>query len=145
LWVQVSQDASKSLGLFNAHWFTRLLDTQGPMNGERGTIVSDPAQSASNTAVTSLDRSSAIVEWGEAIDVPILYRRETELATLELWILIDRCWVVALLGLGGIGKTSLAGVCQTTAQMGCSACRSSARRCYASCTVISSKYSRRRT
>jgi hypothetical protein len=48
------------------------------------------------------------VDWGEAIDVPALYGREAELATLQLWVLTDHCRVIALLGLGGIGKTSLA-------------------------------------
>jgi WD40 repeat protein len=108
LWAQVNEDAGKRLGLFNAHWFARLLDTQGTMNGEHSTIVSEPAQDASNMVASSLHRPTAVVDWGEAIDVPILYGRETELATLEPWVLTDRCRVVALLGLGGIGKTSLA-------------------------------------
>ncbi len=33
---------------------------------------------------------------------------KAELATLQQWVLADRCRVVALLGMGGIGKTSLA-------------------------------------
>src|SRR5262249_51223026 len=45
---------------------------------------------------------------GEAIDVPMLYGREAELTQLQQWVLADRCRVVMLLGLGGIGKTSLA-------------------------------------
>ncbi len=47
-------------------------------------------------------------DWGEAIDVPALYGREAELATLQQWVLTERCRTVALLGLGGMGKTSLA-------------------------------------
>ncbi|HEU5102943.1 MAG TPA: NACHT domain-containing protein, partial [Roseiflexaceae bacterium] len=52
--------------------------------------------------------AQSLIDWGEAIDVPALYGRDTELASLATWALADRCWVIALLGLGGIGKTSLA-------------------------------------
>ncbi|MBD1879553.1 NB-ARC domain-containing protein [Coleofasciculus sp. FACHB-T130] len=46
-------------------------------------------------------------EWGEAVDVSLFYGRTAELATLEHWIVSDRCRLVALLGMGGIGKTAL--------------------------------------
>lgn len=46
-------------------------------------------------------------DWGEAIDVDIFYGRQKELAQLEEWIVTDRCRLVALLGMGGIGKTAL--------------------------------------
>lgn len=46
-------------------------------------------------------------DWGEAPDIPVFYGRHEELTTLEQWIVRDRCRLVALLGMGGIGKTAL--------------------------------------
>src|SRR5260370_20273359 len=47
------------------------------------------------------------VDWDEALDVPSLYGREGELATLAQWVVQERCRVVSVLGLGGIGKSAL--------------------------------------
>ena len=55
--------------------------------------------------------SSPCQDWGEAISVSAFYGRTDELARLEEWIIGDRpnhhCSVVAILGMGGIGKTAL--------------------------------------
>ncbi len=51
---------------------------------------------------------SARFDWSEAVDASIFYGRTKELATLERWIVQDQCRLVALLGMGGIGKTLLA-------------------------------------
>ncbi len=41
------------------------------------------------------------------LDVPSFYGREGELATLTQWVVQERCRVVSVLGMGGIGKSAL--------------------------------------
>ncbi|WP_272819380.1 NB-ARC domain-containing protein [Scytonema hofmannii] len=47
-------------------------------------------------------------DWGEAMDVSVFYGRTIELNHLHQWILGSRSRIVAVLGMGGIGKTALA-------------------------------------
>ncbi|MBE9125756.1 MULTISPECIES: NB-ARC domain-containing protein [unclassified Coleofasciculus] len=47
------------------------------------------------------------IDWGEAPDVSVFYGRTDELATLKRWIVKERCRLVALLGMSGMGKTAL--------------------------------------
>jgi WD40 repeat protein len=65
----------------------------------------------SGNGETVVDRisspSSCQSDWGEAIDVSVFYGRTAELDTLSQWIIAERCRLVALLGMGGIGKTAL--------------------------------------
>ncbi|MGB5634395.1 MAG: NB-ARC domain-containing protein, partial [Waterburya sp.] len=45
--------------------------------------------------------------WGEAMCVASFYGRTEELSILESWLLKERCRIVTILGMGGMGKTCL--------------------------------------
>ncbi len=47
------------------------------------------------------------IDWGEAPDISVFYGRADELAQLATWVNEDRCKLVGILGMGGIGKTAL--------------------------------------
>jgi len=47
-------------------------------------------------------------DWGEAIDVSTFHGRVEEIEQLTQWIIQDRCRLIALVGMGGMGKSALA-------------------------------------
>ena len=59
-----------------------------------------------NNEVTSLPVHRE--DWGEAPSIEHFYGRIEELELLTRWVLIDTCRVIAVLGSGGLGKTTLA-------------------------------------
>ncbi len=49
-----------------------------------------------------------VTDWGEAIDTSTFHGRSWEIETLTEWIVRDRCRLMAIVGMGGMGKSALA-------------------------------------
>src|SRR6266700_3860623 len=91
LWEQAYEHSARSNEYFDGDWSTAVYKQQSP---DQPPSLPSPIQPLRE-------------DWGEAIDVSSFYGREQEIAELERWLLIDKCRLVVLLGMGGIGKTVL--------------------------------------
>ncbi len=101
-WSHAAQDGPHALAAFNDAWFDRVLASSVESAASVPPAAGDDEPPASAPAPARA-RPQAIVDWGEVMAVPTLYGREDELGTLHNWVVDERCRVVALLGLGGIG------------------------------------------
>src|SRR5438105_14349824 len=102
LWQAVQRESPRVHAPFDEQWFARLLAdhaslTPGPPTEALHAV---PAATAGPRAV---ERAQ---DWGEAPDTMGFVGRADELALLRRWVLEERCRLVAVLGMGGIGKTS---------------------------------------
>ncbi len=79
---------------------SKALNEKVTKNNVRGVLERYAQQQATNSEISQ-------IHMGEAIDVSKFCGRTQELETLSQWILDDRCRVVTLLGMGGMGKTAL--------------------------------------
>jgi hypothetical protein len=113
LWKTLSDALGEKVSKNNFRGALRRWQAQGK-NGEGTRVFNADTQNLlavppcrADTATEGNIVSSCRQDWGEAIDVSVFYGRGWELATLDRWIVRERCRLVALLGLGGIGKTAL--------------------------------------
>ncbi len=67
-----------------------------------------PASPSNSSPAIPLPIFNPVVSWGMAPRISVFYGCSTELSTLNNWVLQQHCRLVALVGMGGIGKTWLA-------------------------------------
>jgi WD40 repeat protein/transcriptional regulator with XRE-family HTH domain len=104
-WEQASESAARRKSLFDEAWFAELYKQQ--FQAQIQAQEPEPQQYRPASEVASVPALSRRVDWGEALDVTSFYGRERELLTLTQWVQDERCRMVIVLGMGGIGKTTL--------------------------------------
>ena len=89
--------------LLDEDWLTQLLANTKPGRAEEPREIIAATAPPASDSVTEGPR----VDWSDALAVPAFYGREWELNLLIGWILEERCRIVSIVGLGGIGKSAL--------------------------------------
>lgn len=102
---QLWQTAGQQAG-FDASWMRVQLAAPSAHSG----LVVFKREVTQSTKPEANQEPSSILshfDWGNALDVHDFYGREAEILQLEQWVVKERCHVVSVLGMGGIGKSAL--------------------------------------
>jgi WD40 repeat protein len=98
------QAARQRAGL-DEYWLSTVLSR--PRSSHLHVVPPPAEENISNISVMTRTVPKPLVDWGDALAVPCFYGREEELALLSQWVVQERCRVVSVLGMGGIGKSAL--------------------------------------
>jgi WD40 repeat protein len=104
LWKLISEVLGEKVSKTN---FRTAIERHYQLEIEReAEIASEVAQTPSHQLAIE-SAGAPRQDWGEAMDVNHFYGRQAELEQLTQWVEQDRCRLVALLAMGGMGKTAL--------------------------------------
>ncbi len=125
LWQQISQAVGEQVNKKNVQTVLHRQLLQKADGHESSTLIfqpesREPARSSVALSDVKTDHGMRLDEpqlaltssplrqhWGEAIDVSVFHGRTSELTLLKQWLLQDGCRLVTVLGMGGMGKTTL--------------------------------------
>lgn len=99
LWAQADESAARRRSMFDQPWFEELL---------RGTEKPHEPSEIKSSSLADKTVHLSQIDWGDAPDINQIFGRETELVELTKWIISEQRRLVTILGMGGIGKTTLA-------------------------------------
>jgi WD40 repeat protein/transcriptional regulator with XRE-family HTH domain len=102
--IRVLWHVTHQKALLDEAWLASLLGQTRPAL----TLLDPMSQEISRTGELPMAQSPPRLDWDAALSCPSFYGREPEQARVCQWITEDRCRVVSVLGLGGIGKSALA-------------------------------------
>jgi transcriptional regulator with XRE-family HTH domain len=109
--IQALWKAARQRVLLDELWLHTLLSSAHPeaIVPAHGATADSGSDSLHRIApiVSAPTRSFPRIDWTGALDVSSFRGREVELAVLSRWLLQERCRMVAVLGMGGIGKSAL--------------------------------------
>jgi transcriptional regulator with XRE-family HTH domain len=107
LWAAVLREAPRMRTPLDQVWLAALLAERGAprQTPEQARDVNPTSPAVSAHEDGAVERRQ---DWGEAPDVIDFVGRTDELATVRDWVLLERCRLAVVLGMGGIGKTALA-------------------------------------
>ena len=105
LWAAVLREAPRMHTPLDNVWLETLLAERAPQQTSQASRDAMPLRPTESPAEAG--RVERHQDWGEAPNVLGFMGRAEELATVREWVLKERCRLVAVLGMGGIGKTAL--------------------------------------
>ncbi len=108
LWGAVEREAARAHPPFEQGWFATLLaqraaSAQQAASAQRQAVAADQPRPQSPP-----DVPGGRQDWGDAPALVDFVGRTAELSTVRHWVLGEHCRLVGVLGMGGIGKTSIA-------------------------------------
>jgi transcriptional regulator with XRE-family HTH domain len=104
--IRALWDAAHQKLLFDESWLSALPSRPSPVLTLLPSVL--PEEPRPGEVSAARPKPGRRMDWGDALMVPTFYGREEELAILTKWVLGERCQVVSVLGMGGIGKSALA-------------------------------------
>jgi WD40 repeat protein/transcriptional regulator with XRE-family HTH domain len=103
--IRAFWQAARQKVLLDEQWLSALLSQRRPPVALMAPLPVEQTRGTDHMSAPAA--GGPRVEWGDALAVPTFYGRERELAALSQWVVQERCRVVSVLGLGGIGKSAL--------------------------------------
>ncbi|MBV9354554.1 MAG: helix-turn-helix domain-containing protein, partial [Chloroflexi bacterium] len=103
LWTAAERETTRTFPPFDNGWFARLVADRTAPGPRPERVASAPAAAPDLSLIPEWRW-----DWGDAPDVRNFVGRAEALATVRHWVLDERCHLISVLGMGGIGKTSFA-------------------------------------